>query len=90
MTYTVDGARQLSMRQRNCVFFDEVKLRVSPHYYTFSACVRQCRMDKVVKACGCLPFFYTLLRESLPRHRGQKRAWPPKHRARETVNKRSI
>ncbi|XP_034244838.1 sodium channel protein Nach-like [Thrips palmi] len=61
MTYTVDGARQLSMRQRGCVFFDEIHLRVSPDYYTFSACVRQCRMDKVVKACGCLPFFYTLL-----------------------------
>ncbi|KAJ1521038.1 hypothetical protein ONE63_002749 [Megalurothrips usitatus] len=61
MTYTVAGARQLSVRQRGCVFPDEVKLRVS-HVYSYTACQRQCRMDRIVRLCGCLPAFYTLLR----------------------------
>ncbi|KAK3917347.1 Sodium channel protein Nach [Frankliniella fusca] len=61
MTYTVEDAKQLSIAQRGCVFWDEIKLKVDP-IYTHASCVRQCRMDKILKQCGCLPFFYDLMR----------------------------
>ncbi|XP_052132722.1 sodium channel protein Nach-like [Frankliniella occidentalis] len=60
MTYTVDDAKQLSIAQRGCVFWDEIKLKIDP-IYTHSSCMRQCRMDAILRLCGCLPFFYTLL-----------------------------
>ena len=64
MTYTSDGARELSIKQRGCVFPDELPLRVAP-IYTFSSCMRECRMEKLMELCGCLPIFYTLLRKGL-------------------------
>lgn len=56
-TYTTEGARQLSIRQRKCVFPDEIKL-VTSNEYSFSACMIQCRMDASKRLCGCIPWFY--------------------------------
>ncbi|XP_050536537.1 sodium channel protein Nach-like isoform X2 [Daktulosphaira vitifoliae] len=56
-TYTTDGARQLTIKQRKCVFPDEIPL-VTDYIYTFSACMTQCRMDKTRHICGCVPWFY--------------------------------
>ncbi|KAE8738754.1 hypothetical protein FOCC_FOCC015764 [Frankliniella occidentalis] len=56
-TYTTDSARQLSIRQRRCVFEDEIAL-VTDTIYTFTACMRQCRMELAHALCGCIPPFY--------------------------------
>ncbi|XP_037725196.1 sodium channel protein Nach [Drosophila subpulchrella] len=57
-TYTTDDARQLSIGQRKCIFSDEVKLNYFPDAYTFSSCMKQCRMNKAIKLCKCNPPFY--------------------------------
>ncbi|KAK5644500.1 hypothetical protein RI129_005800 [Pyrocoelia pectoralis] len=57
-TYTTDDTRQLSIKQRHCIFSDEIKLKID-HMYTYTACTRQCRMENAKKFCGCVPHFYT-------------------------------
>lgn len=57
-TYTTDDARQLSIGQRKCIFSDEIKLNYFPDAYTFSSCMKQCRMNKAIKLCKCNPPFY--------------------------------
>ncbi|ALC49816.1 ppk23 [Drosophila busckii] len=57
-TYTTDDARQLSIGQRKCIFGDEVKLSYFPDDYTFSSCMKQCRINKAIKLCKCNPPFY--------------------------------
>ncbi|CAG5040033.1 unnamed protein product [Parnassius apollo] len=56
-TYTTADARQLSIRQRRCIFADEVHLETSS-IYTYSACMRQCRMRRSRSYCKCVPHFY--------------------------------
>ncbi|KAF2898253.1 hypothetical protein ILUMI_07924 [Ignelater luminosus] len=56
-TYTTDDTRQLSIKQRKCIFENEVKLKID-HMYTYTACTRQCRMETAKRYCGCVPFFY--------------------------------
>lgn len=56
-TYTTEGARQLTIKQRKCVFPDEISLLTDSNY-TFSACMTQCRMDTSRKLCGCVSWFY--------------------------------
>ncbi|XP_071050746.1 sodium channel protein Nach [Onthophagus taurus] len=56
-TYTTEDARQLTTKQRHCVFEDEQKLLID-HIYTFSACTRECRMRNSMKFCNCVPHFY--------------------------------
>ncbi|KAK9889769.1 hypothetical protein WA026_007148 [Henosepilachna vigintioctopunctata] len=58
-TYTTEDARQLSVKQRHCVFPNERKLEVD-HIYTYTACTRQCRMDSAMKICKCIPYFYPI------------------------------
>jgi acid-sensing ion channel, other len=59
-TYTTDDARQLTIEQRKCIFADEVKLKYyKDDEYSFSACMKQCRMEKANKLCKCIPPFYT-------------------------------
>ncbi|KAI9586057.1 hypothetical protein GQX74_001904 [Glossina fuscipes] len=57
-TYTTDESRQLSISQRKCIFYDEVKLQYFPDDYTFSSCMKECRMRNAIKLCKCLPPFY--------------------------------
>ncbi|XP_045493644.1 sodium channel protein Nach-like isoform X1 [Colias croceus] len=56
-TYTTEDARQLSVRQRRCVFADEQRLETS-NIYTYTACMRQCRMQRSRSYCKCVPHFY--------------------------------
>ncbi|XP_037874750.1 sodium channel protein Nach [Bombyx mori] len=60
-TYTTDDARQLSIRQRRCVFADELHLDTS-NIYTYSACMRQCRMRRSRSFCKCVPHFYPTIK----------------------------
>ncbi|XP_058448045.1 sodium channel protein Nach-like [Malaya genurostris] len=57
-TYTTEDARQLSIGQRKCIFPDEVKLQYFRDEYTFSGCMKECRMRKCLKFCRCIPPFY--------------------------------
>ncbi|XP_052567592.1 sodium channel protein Nach [Culex pipiens pallens] len=57
-TYTTEDARQLSIGQRKCIFPDEVQLRYYQDDYTFSGCMKECRLKKCLKYCGCIPPFY--------------------------------
>ncbi|XP_054086712.1 sodium channel protein Nach [Zeugodacus cucurbitae] len=57
-TYTTDDARQLTIGQRKCIFYDEVKLQYFPEGYTFSSCMKECRMKRAIKFCKCNPPFY--------------------------------
>ena len=56
-TYTTEDARQLTVKQRRCVFDDEIKLPTD-NVYTYSSCTRHCRMTESRKRCGCVPHFY--------------------------------
>lgn len=56
-TYTTEGARQLSIKQRKCVFENEIKLLISDKY-TYQSCVIQCHMKVMRELCKCVPFFY--------------------------------
>lgn len=58
-TYTTDDARQLTIGQRKCIFPDEIKLKYyKDDIYSFSACMKYCRMKKANKLCKCIPPFY--------------------------------
>ncbi|KAK7792769.1 hypothetical protein R5R35_004882 [Gryllus longicercus] len=60
-TYTTSEARQLSIRQRRCVFPDEIKLDTDS-IYTYTSCMSQCRLRRLLKLCGCAPFFYATIK----------------------------
>lgn len=50
---------QLTVGQRKCIFPDEVKLKYyKDDIYSFSACMKYCRMEKAQKLCRCIPPFY--------------------------------
>lgn len=58
-TYTTDDARQLSVTQRQCIFPDEIKLKYyKDDIYSFSGCMKQCRMENANRLCQCIPPFY--------------------------------
>ncbi|RZC35753.1 sodium channel protein Nach-like, partial [Asbolus verrucosus] len=56
-TYTTEDTKQLSIRQRHCVFAKEIELKTD-NIYTYTACTRQCRMDNAMRLCKCVPHFY--------------------------------
>lgn len=58
-TYTTTDAEQLTVGQRKCVFQGEVDLNYyNKDIYSWSACMKQCRMQKANKLCKCIPPFY--------------------------------
>ncbi|XP_066904739.1 sodium channel protein Nach isoform X1 [Halyomorpha halys] len=56
-TYTTADARQLTAKQRKCIFEDEVKLKTAEKY-SYWACMSDCRMRASMDKCNCVPFFY--------------------------------
>lgn len=44
--------------QRKCIFPDEIKLSVYQTEYTFSSCMKECRMKISMKLCHCILPFY--------------------------------
>lgn len=57
-TYTTDDARQLSIGQRKCIFPNEIELDIFKEEYSFSGCMKECRMKKSMKLCHCIAPFY--------------------------------
>lgn len=57
-TYTTEDAKQLTIVQRKCIFPDEVKLDIYNDEYTFTSCMKECRIKKSMKFCKCVPPFY--------------------------------
>lgn len=58
-TYTTEDARQLSVVQRKCIFPDEQRLSIyNDDEYTFTSCMKECRLRKAVQLCHCVPPFY--------------------------------
>ncbi|KAF6216174.1 hypothetical protein GE061_000514 [Apolygus lucorum] len=56
-TYTTEAAKQLTIKQRKCVFKDEVKLPTASEY-SYWACMSNCRMMLAMEKCSCVPFFH--------------------------------
>lgn len=69
--------RDLSIAQRKCIFSDEVKMKFYKNEpYTFSACMRECQIERALKLCNCLPPFYRPKSLSNVNHCGIKNlAW---------------
>ena len=64
-TYTTEDAKQLSIGQRKCIFPDEIKLDIYNEEYTFTSCMKECRIKKSMKLCKCIPPFYRPICECL-------------------------
>jgi amiloride-sensitive sodium channel len=47
----------LPISDRGCVFSDEIKMRFFPNYNE-NNCVVECKMEKIIQLCDCLPYFY--------------------------------
>lgn len=57
-TYTTDQATQLTIAQRKCIFEHERKMIYRKENYTFTGCMRECRIANSMKYCGCVAPFY--------------------------------
>lgn len=57
-TYTTDDARQLSIGQRKCIFPNEIKLGIYNAEYSFTSCMKECRLKKSMQLCRCIAPFY--------------------------------
>lgn len=57
-TYTTDDARQLSIGQRKCIFPNEIKLDIYNEEYSFTSCMKECRLKKSMQLCKCIAPFY--------------------------------
>ncbi len=59
-TYTTEDCESLSISQRKCIFPDEIPVNYYlDDTYSFSACMKECRLKKTLKYCKCLPPFYS-------------------------------
>uniref|UniRef100_A0A182N1I6 Uncharacterized protein n=1 Tax=Anopheles dirus TaxID=7168 RepID=A0A182N1I6_9DIPT len=65
-TYTTEDAQQLSIGQRKCIFPEEEKLQYYQDAYTFSGCMKECRISKSYKHCRCVPPFYAPAVRTVP------------------------
>lgn len=58
-TESDDTIQTLSVNQRKCVYKDEKKLKYfNDELYSYSGCLKECKIDKSLEVCGCLPPFY--------------------------------
>jgi acid-sensing ion channel, other len=59
-TYTTEDANQLSINQRRCIFPDErpMNFHEKGEKYSLSACMKECRMNRAMDFCKCIPPFY--------------------------------
>lgn len=58
---TVSGSslRKLKMKQRKCLFSDEKKFKYyRDEKYSYSTCMKECRINRALDICGCLPPVY--------------------------------
>lgn len=58
-TKTDKNLEDLSIRQRNCILPNEMKLKYFKNEpYTISGCLKECKLERAMKVCGCVPPFY--------------------------------
>lgn len=58
-TMTDRDAKDLSINQRKCLFEDEAGMKYfTDEPYTISGCLKECKLDRALKFCGCVPPFY--------------------------------
>jgi acid-sensing ion channel, other len=59
-TYTTEDATQLSIAQRRCIFPNErpMNFHETDEKYSLSACMKECRMNRAIGFCNCIPPFY--------------------------------
>lgn len=59
-TYTTEDCHSLTINQRKCIFPDEKSVNYyKDDVYSFSGCMKECRMKKALRLCGCIPPFYS-------------------------------
>jgi acid-sensing ion channel, other len=61
MQETISDAtiRKLRLKQRKCLFKNEAKFKYHKNEeYSHSTCMKECRIDRAMKICGCLPPVY--------------------------------
>lgn len=51
--------RWISYSQRKCIFPAEINLEYFNDAYTFSGCMKECRIKKSIQFCQCIPPFYS-------------------------------
>lgn len=54
---SLDSMRDVQVMQRKCYFENEKLLR-NTMYYSFDACMMECRVDTIFELCSCIPFSY--------------------------------
>ncbi|CAK9800138.1 Sodium channel protein Nach [Anthophora plagiata] len=55
MFYSSRSIVPFPVEKRDCVFADEmITLR---HFYTYSDCIVDCKIEDIWKLCGCIPFY---------------------------------
>lgn len=53
------SVHDLSLQQRKCILKDELNLPYFPgEPYSFSNCMKDCRIQQTIELCECLPPFY--------------------------------
>lgn len=58
-TYTTEDAETLSIKQRKCIFDHEVEVTYyKKDIYTFTSCMRECRVKRSNKFCKCIAPYY--------------------------------
>lgn len=58
-TYTTEDAETLSIKQRKCIFDHEVEVTYyKKDIYTFTSCMRECRVKRSNKFCKCISPYY--------------------------------
>uniref|UniRef100_A0A182SBQ4 Uncharacterized protein n=1 Tax=Anopheles maculatus TaxID=74869 RepID=A0A182SBQ4_9DIPT len=55
-TVANERLKDLTVRQRNCFFYDEVYERLP--FYSHNLCIMSCRAKRALAACRCRPHFY--------------------------------
>ncbi|XP_039276827.1 sodium channel protein Nach-like isoform X2 [Nilaparvata lugens] len=65
LTRSTDAIRNLPVNVRNCYFADEKHLGVS-NSYTEKSCLIECRLDYLFEVCGCRPYYFNLLDNTIP------------------------
>jgi acid-sensing ion channel, other len=58
-TKTDKSVHDLSVHQRKCIFSNEISLNFfKDEPYTYTGCLKQCKLDQAIDMCGCIPPFY--------------------------------
>ncbi|XP_044727811.1 sodium channel protein Nach-like [Chrysoperla carnea] len=54
---TDKNVQSIPINKRGCSFDGEVKLDYESEY-SYETCVTECRMDRIIELCHCIPYFY--------------------------------